>query len=73
MMPELASVITPSGDSLLMIFKCHMRKSVTYSILRRMLGYDQQLHLYCYLRTLGVQMYLLISRHEYGQYTIHGI
>ena len=40
-----------------------MRNSVTYPILRRMLGYtnDQQLHHQCHLTTLGIQVRLLIS------------
>ena len=42
---------------------CHMRKSLTYPSLRHMLG--QQLHHKCHLMTLGVQVCLLISRHEY--------
>ena len=41
--------------------------SVTYPILRHMLGYtnDQQLHHCCYFMTLGVQVHLLIYLHEY--------
>ena len=47
--------------------------SVTYPILRRMLGYidDDQLYLKCHLMTLGVQMRL--PWHEYVQqyYEVH--
>jgi hypothetical protein len=44
-----------------------MNNSVTYPILRRMLSYtnDQQLHHQCHL--IGIQVHLLISRHEYVQ------
>ena len=47
-----------------------MRKSVTYLILRHMLGYanDQQLRSYCHLMTLGIQRCLLISWHEFVRY-----
>jgi hypothetical protein len=50
-------------------FQCHMCNSVTYPILRHMLGYsvDQQLHHECHLMTLGVQVRLLISWHEFAQ------
>ena len=46
-----------------------MRKSVTYLILRRMLGYtnDQQLHHQCHLMTIGVQVRLLISCYDYAR------
>ena len=46
-----------------------MRKSVTYPILRRMLGYvyDQHLHHQCYLMSLDIQVRLLICWHEYVQ------
>ena len=47
-----------------------MCSSVTYSSLRRMLGYtnDQQLHHYFHLMTFGIQVRLLTSWHEYVQY-----
>ena len=43
--------------------------SVTYLILRRMLGYtnDQQIDHYCHLMTLGIQVHLPISWHVYVQ------
>ena len=52
-----------------MAFSCHMCNSATYPILRRMLGYtiNQQVPDYCHLLTLGVQVRLLTSWHEYAQ------
>ena len=43
--------------------------SVTYPIWRCMLGYtdDQQLHHYCHLTTLDIQVHLLIYWHDYVQ------
>ena len=44
-----------------------MHNSVTWPILRRMMGYidDEQLQYKCHLMTLGVQVRLLISWHGY--------
>jgi hypothetical protein len=46
-----------------------MHNSVTYPILRRVLGYtnDQQLDHYCHPMTLGIQVRLLIHEHEFVQ------
>ena len=46
-----------------------MCNSITYPILRHLLGYthDQQFQHYCHLVTLGIQMCLLVSWHEYVQ------
>ena len=52
-----------------------MRNSVTYPILRHMLGYidDLRIHHKCDLMILGIQVRLLISWHEYVQYTVYDI
>jgi hypothetical protein len=44
----------------------------TYPNLRRMLGYtnDRQLHHYFHLMTLDIQMCLLTSWDEHGQYLV---
>ena len=49
--------------------ECHIYNSVIHHILRRMLGNtdDQRLHHYNQLMTLGIQVPLLISWHEYVQ------
>jgi hypothetical protein len=41
--------------------QCHMRNIFTYHILRCMLGYttDQQLHNWCHLLKLGIQVHLI--------------
>jgi hypothetical protein len=50
-----------------MIFSMYMQNSITYHILRHMLGYnnEQQLHYLCHCMTLGIQVHLLISWHKY--------
>jgi hypothetical protein len=47
-----------------------MRNSVTYPILRHMLGYTkvQQLRYLCHLMTHGVQVHSLLSWHECFQW-----
>ena len=53
----------------MLAFCVESSNSVTYPILRRMLGYtnDQHLHHKCHLMTLGIQVHLLIAWHEYVQ------
>ena len=46
-----------------------MRNSVTYPILRRILGYidDSDFHHKCHFMALGIQARLLVSWHDYVQ------
>ena len=53
-----------------------MCNSVIYPIFSHMLGYTkQQLHHKCHLMTIGVQVRLLLSWHEYVQqcYEVHAM